>query len=290
MGRDPRSIQIVPAPRTAQSTTSHQLTTTDRLLSRTVVLQNGKLEKNGRWEFAPAIQTALNLAPLQHRAHTISYEIIAHGVADTINEALNQGVVQCLEPLRGLIAAVFPRGPAAAPHNLQALATEYHTRATTAVSNIIHLFQAKDRDMDKILDEANKLMDALNNSPQNLRPGDASTNSSIGGALDLTQDSTKGELPVDTRIVDVQGTPQEVLKQSRKVIRIIDLHEEQVKTLLTETYSKGGEIHLYSSGQTLQSSDNPSMTVGNMISKNQTPVAIQWKPGEFYLFDLPKPK
>ena len=43
-----------------------------------------------------------------------------------------------------------------------------------------------------------------------------------------------------------------------------------------DTYSELGEIHVYSSGNKLQSSEQKGMKAGNMSTSNVTPLSLPW--------------
>jgi hypothetical protein len=164
------------------------------------------------------------------------------------------------------------------------LAAEFHQKALNAFRAVV---SALGKQSGKGLqDAANDLINALNNSPDNLRPGAGGTNSSIQGGLDLTQDPTKqNQLLKGTRIVNVDGQWIDTLKAPKNVIRVIDVHERVLITMLTQTFSgKKGELTAYSSGATLQSSDKPKMKSSTMSSANPTPIAIQ-HPNGVFLFD-----
>ncbi len=246
------------------------------------------LIKVGRFDFGSDLKNAMPVASGQHRCHTISYGIISNGVKDPINQALHGGDPAWVDKmLKGLLVSIFPYGGTsgvyASDGTLKGIAAKYHGIAAGAISNIASLLSKSSPNLGQLENEANTLISALNNSPDNLRPGLGSTNSSIQEALDLTKDRDE-TLAIGTKIT-VDGTNITAIKSPMDVIRINGLQEDQVRTLLTSTYSDSAQIHLFSSGTDIQSSDHPSsMTSGSMSKSNPTPIAIPWAPNTLRLF------
>ena len=243
-----------------------------------------ELVKSGRLEFSSELQNAMKLDSGQHRCHTISYETITSGVKDSVNCCLAAGNNLAIGKLQGLVNAVFPNGPTSKVHSnndLKNIAQRNYQKATNAITNISRNLA----NSTVVADNANELIGALNNSPDNLRPGAGNTNSSIQGALDLTPKKTD-ILPVGTQIVDADDNVVKTLQSSLTVLRVDNTHEKQVKTLLTETYSKNNKLEVYSSGKKLQSSDIAGMTAEKMSNKNPTNLAIDWGGGKYFLFDI----
>ena len=244
---------------------------------------NNRMLKKGRHSFATMVTKGMGLKSGQARCHVISYEIICAGVKDVINEVLagNRSAKWAKAKLLGLVESVYPNGPTTKRHSgnatLQKAAAKYYKVAIATVGKIRIILsksklKLKDRDRLKIL--ANMLIKALNNSPDNLRPGDSSTNSSIGGSLDLIQTGTQF-LPKGTKFT-FDGVTFDTLKKKKEVLNVDKTNAKSVKTLLTDTYSELGEIYVYSSGNKLQSSEKKGMKAGNMSTSNVTPLSIPW--------------
>ncbi|BAZ29773.1 hypothetical protein NIES4074_22200 [Cylindrospermum sp. NIES-4074] len=259
--------------------------------------QGNALVKSGRFDFSSDLQTAMGVQPGDHRCHTISYETITNGVKDPINWRLSNPPPAYWDTryLIGMVNAVFPNGGQAANHNthanfqdLQQIALTNYQDALTEVDNIKTAIG--NQNTQDLVNSANKLIAALNNSPDNLRAGSGTTNSSIQSGIDPTQDTNKPSiLPVNTPIMQIAGDFSTTipLQAPIQVIRLIDQHEAQIRTLLTETYSETNQVHGYSSGQTAQSSDNQNQKSANMTNQNPTPIAIEW-PGTssaYYLWE-----
>ena len=277
-----------------------------RNLQRSVAWDSSsvRLTKSGRFDFDPRIQQALLLGPQQARCHTVSYEEIVKNVIAPINACLaaNPPRDVALGALDGLIRAVFPHPMPAGMHVsnpplnqqlLYQLSALFRAQAEQAVADIALLVRAvgsvpiSPQTRPNLEAEANSLIKALNNSPANLRPGNTVTNSSIQGALDLTQDPNRasGPLPPNAVIVNAEG------KRPRNpppgpYIFVLPAHERVVKTLLEETYSgSGGELTAFSSGARLQSSDNVNQTSVSMNHTSPHPIAIPWKNNTWFVFD-----
>ncbi len=247
--------------------------------------KNKQLVKNGRLDFSKELQDAMKLSSGQHRCHTISYEIITNGVKDPINDCLAQGKDIALGALDGLVAAVFPNGATSGVYSTDSalvnIAKQNYTKAIAAIQTISKNLT----NPSVVAKNANILIDALNNSPDNLRPGAGDTNSSIQGGLDLSPTGTT-TLAAKTPIVDAKGTVIDSLKSPLTVITVNPLQQQQVKTLLTKTYSKSSQVAVYSSGKKLQSSDIPGMKTATMSKSNPTHLAINWGSGQYFLFDI----
>ncbi|MEU3690617.1 hypothetical protein [Streptomyces narbonensis] len=274
------------------------------VVQRKSVVSGLSLTKSGRHPFASDLQQAMGLTPLQARCHTISYETISEAVITAVNMCLAAGNSANLGYLHGTVDSVFPAGGSLpATHQnlpnsaaLQAICTREFTRAVNAVNSLDAMLAIPPTvlSLGPTNAQANELIQALNNSPGNLRPAASNTNSSIQGALDLTplaggpQLLRRGSSIVDqNQTYDEYGYQQTRLTADRNVLRVAPTHEEQVWNLITRTAVP--EVHLFSSGTQLQSSDYPNMNTGTMTNANPTPVAIQVpgsNPPVYFLFDL----
>ena len=295
--QNPETVQRSPLPNQKKSqpkTIVESNGLANNRLQRKVKYDGNKgLVKSKRLEFSSELQNAMELKKGQHRCHTISYEIITDNVKDPINESLNNKRDISLRALDGLVKAVFPNGSKSGVYpeskSLQDIASKNYNEANNAINNIANYINNIENNSSAptmVVESANKLIGALNNSPDNLRPGAGNTNSSIHGALDLTLKGENNTLPSGTPIVDAQGNQTRTIREPLTVLRVEPLHEKQVKTLLTETYSKDNKLEVYSSGEKLQSSDIPGMNVDTMKTDNPTPLAIDWGEGKYFLFDI----
>jgi len=263
------------------------------VIQRSAVISGQQLAKGPRMDFANDLQQAMPVGNGQHRCHTIAYGTICAGVIDPINACLNAGRDVALGALDGLIRAVYPNGATAGHHvgsvALAGIANQYHTAAVAAANAIAnHIAALPQLNLQGIVTEANNLIHALNNSPDNLRVGNGSTNSSIQEGLDLEPIGTS---PLPNGAVVVNEDRQQVNPQpppGMTVIRVRREHEIQLHTLFTRTYSVGGMVHLFSSGRRLQSSSYNSMTSSTMTNHNATPVAVEYPVGSnrIRLFDV----
>ena len=245
--------------------------------------KNKYLVKKGRHSFATLVQNGMGLKSNQARCHVISYETICAGVIDVINEVLKgKGNIFWAESkLEGLLYAVYPNGGKTSKYSgnqdLDKAAKKYYKIAKTNIKKIILLLRMKKlnkKRRQEMRAYVNLLIKSLNNSPDNLRPGNSSTNSSIGSSLDLIQTGTRN-LKKGTRYT-YDGVNFKTLKKKKKVIKIDDTNAKSVKTLLTDTWSQSGELSVFSSGSQLQSSEKNNMKAGNMTTKNPTPLSIPW--------------
>jgi hypothetical protein len=267
-----------------------------RVLARKVKLgSNNRLEKDGRFGFDDPLEKAMPVQDGQHRAHVIAYDTITRGVMDPINRAIEKKENAWLNAVYNLIGAVFPGGVESFRHpHLSHLAKDYHTRARAACNDIDAALRGSPG-APELSTSANNLIRALNNSPDNLRPGAAGTNSSIKEGLDLeplkspddVQELLTGTVIVDQLLSDAKFTTTK-LKSDALVLRVEKLDEFMVWKMLTATWSERNELHLYSSGVKLQSSNYSNMKSGTMTNQHPTRLAIE-VPGHskiFFLFDL----
>src|SRR4051794_2786479 len=182
---------------------------TGAVIQRSAVISGQQLAKGPRMDFANDLQQAMPVGNGQHRCHTIAYGTICAGVIDPINACLNAGRDVALGALDGLIRAVYPNGATAGHHvgsvALAGIANQYHTAAVAAANAIAnHIAALPQLNLQGIVTEANNLIHALNNSPDNLRVGNGSTNSSIQEGLDLEPIGTS-PLPNGAVVVNEDG-------------------------------------------------------------------------------------
>jgi len=248
---------------------------------------SNQLNKIGRFDFEHDLKTAMPVAHGQHRCHTISYGFIATGVKDPINQAIagaNPAWVD--QMLEGMIKSIFPNGAASGVHGggLNVIAAKYHGIAMAAKVTIMGILGTAPLNGVALAAAANELISALNNSPDNLRPGLGATNSSIQEALDFTQSGTQ-VLPIGTQVTN-DGSTFITLTAPQTIITIDGTQQAQVHTLLTETYGQAQEVHVFSSGTQVQSSDHATaMNSGNMSNANPTPIGMPWGAG-YRLFEV----
>lgn len=259
---------------------------------------HGMLVKSGRLDFASDLQGAMGLQGGQHRAHVIPYAEITRAVIDPVNRARQTGDMSWLNAVWNLIMTLYPNGDTQRRHtgpnaaSLAAIAARYYEHALKAYHAIGQLVSSGHwMGLDS---QVNELIGALNCSPDNLRPGSGSTNSSIQEALDPQPRSFQPVevLPAGTAVVVPSTMHGEQylttgLGHNATVLRITELDELMIWKLLTTTWTAVDAVHLFSSGARLQSSDYAGMRTGNMTNANPTHVAIRvpHKP-HYFLFTL----
>ncbi|MFF9479456.1 DUF4157 domain-containing protein [Streptomyces sp. NPDC014733] len=282
-----------PAPAEGRTAASGPVRRAVAAVQRKTAANGGRLVKAGRHDFSTALQNAMPVGPGQARCHTVSYETITAGVMEAVNKCLNGE--DAVGYLYGMVDAVYPQGGNLLPHQrtlptatqMAAVCRSEFKAAETALEALKKLFPKKGSgsaaQAARADELANDLIEALNNSPANLRLGDGSTNSSIQSGLDLAPARTGAvkTLGPDALVVD-QSQPMDAtaprttkLGKSLQVLLVEPDHEQQVWTLLTRTTSKAGQLHLFSSGPLLQSSDRKGMKTSTMNNKNPTPTAIR---------------
>ncbi|WP_405739297.1 DUF4157 domain-containing protein [Streptomyces sp. NBC_01525] len=296
------------APTEERATASGPVERAGAPVQRKTAAKGGALVKAGRHDFSTGLQNAMPVGPGQARCHTVSYETITAGVMEAVNKCLNGE--DAVGYLYGVVDAVYPKGGNLLVHQqglptatqLAAVCKTEFKAAETALNALKKLFPkagsgsaAQAAQADKL---ANDLIKALNNSPANLRLGDENTNSSIQSGLDLApaQAGAVETLGPATLVVDQSKQPidetapkTKKLGKSLKVLRAEPAHEQQVWTLLTRTTSKAGQLHLFSSGPLLQSSDQKGMKTATMTANHPTPTAIKVpgsSPEVYFVFDL----
>lgn len=275
-------------------------------IQRRVVVDNPaaprRLVKSGRHDFSNALTAAMPVGPNQARCHTVSYEEITASVEHAVNEALAAANANPLAYLWGLVSAVFPTGAQLPAHhqNSPALApvcASQYAAAQAALASLNTLMSNPPVNFQTVVSAtafANDLIRALNNSPANLRLGASNTNSSIQGGLDLAPATQpRATLRRGTSLIDQtqpfteHGYQTVPLASDTDVLRVDELHEFQVWQLLSRTQSNTGQLHLFSSGPLLQSSNYANMATGTMTNTNPEPVAILVpgsNPPTYYMF------
>lgn len=225
----------------------------------------------------------------QDRSHTISFEIIQRGVQDPINSALSGygDAAWVGKMLTGLAKSVLRNSDAARHVNspkyksLFNLAVKIKTKVVTLIKKIVNELGEPSPSTDTLTETADDLIKQLNSSPDNLRPGDGSTNRSIGPYLDLIQKGSTVTLPQGTLVADKPNGTTRQLASPTEVILIDDADEQAIRTLLTSSYSELGAISLYTSEGDLQSSENAGQLVSNMKTKKKVNVAVDF--GTYYV-------
>lgn len=264
-----------------------------RILARSVALQGGLLVKAARLPFENDLEKAMPVQIGQHRAHVVAYDTLVKGVMDPINEYLSGADKTLMVYVSNLIEVIFPgQGASLKRHahdaTLLGISANNYKRAQHAYAQIDAILKGgTTANLDKWV---NELIGALNNSPDNLRPGAGGTNSSIQQGLDLQPNGVsklkKGSDKIATNLVG-KNYVATALPADMDVLRVQPLDELTVWQMLTATWSKSGELHLFSSGKKLQSSDYAGMKSSTMTNANPTPLAINI-PGtsDYFLFTV----
>jgi Domain of unknown function (DUF4157) len=260
------------------------------VVQRSIIAKGGKMEKGKREPFRSDINKYVEIGTNEARCHYIPFGYIRSIVMNQINSGLagfpTSGVV---ENLGFLLSAIFPSGPTAAKHKaknfhqLDAIARELYDTAVNSIKEIGNILNGS-KDLDDLADEGTTLINALNNSPDNLRPGNSNTNSSISDSMDFPSTHVqKKTLIKGTVIVDKDYQPSYPLPNS---IDVLVPNEEATKIVLDliDSAHMGFEVVVYSSDYRLQSSDHVGMKTGTMSDKVKIPVALELHTG-WYLFE-----
>ena len=266
-----------------------------RILARKVSWNGKQLVKQDRLPFDSDLEKAMPVKSGEHRAHVIAYDTLTKGVMDPINECLAKKNLDALPYAFNMITAIYPGGDKQlfrhpANGDLLKIAQKNRKRAELAYAEIEAIL--KGTSTASLEAWTNELIGALNNSPDNLRPGADRTNSSIQQGLDL-QPTGVETLKKNTTIVDATKPfelakwTQTALAADTVVLRVSVLDEWMVWQMLTTTWSNRNELYLYSSGAKLQSSDYADMTSKSMSKNNPTHLAIKVPgSGDFFLFAI----
>lgn len=251
--------------------------------------QYKELEKNSRYDFSYELKKEMPVASGQARCHTIGYDIICRGVMDLINACLAEHKDIALAAIFGMIEAIYPNSGKGYAHQSDAIkeiSEKNYKTALEAATQIDLLIKVRSFD-NRIRNAANELIQALNNSPENLRVGDSNTNSSIQEGLDVTPTDKIEILPKNEWVYSTKDNKLEKLENDLPVIRAIPDHEKQVDSLIEKTWSKKGEVYVYTSGKSLQSSNHPNMKTSNMTDTSKTNFAIyRATKKHFLLFEM----
>ncbi|WCT12482.1 DUF4157 domain-containing protein [Mucilaginibacter jinjuensis] len=274
---------------TAYSQTNYPLQSP--VVQRSIIVSGGQMAKGPRHPFLSDINKYLQIGSNEARCHYIPFGYIRLIVMNQINAGLSgtQGAV-VMGDLEYLINAIFPNGRAADNHksdtNYGALTKIAHTLYDEAQNckQQIGTIIDNSKNLGKLAELGTNLIDALNNSPDNLRPGNSNTNSSISDSLDFPATHVaKGILPKGTTIVDKHYKPSYNLTSNMEVL----LPNEAATTIilnLIDSAHIGFEAVVYSSDYILQSSDHKMMKTATMSDKIKVPVALELDTG-WYLFE-----
>ncbi|WP_038906712.1 hypothetical protein [Dickeya oryzae] len=234
-----------------------------------------------RYAFDKNITDGMPVGLGQARCHTISYDTIANAIIDTINDIKQPAAGKMLD---GLLLAIFPLVDLQNSiytgnwsHNLQLATAAYNNyiAAQGAITAIKGLLSSWSVDLYQVKQHANELLKALNNSPDNLRVGNQTTNASIGSSVDIDSSMVTQKILSNVMMHWVEGGVwKELFYNSLKCNYIEGTAGYQLGVLLAETYSRNG-VSLYSNGAILQTSSNVGQTTGVMgASKPLYPVVV----------------
>jgi hypothetical protein len=261
------------------------------VVQRSLIVSGGKMEKGKRMPFRNDINKYLQIGNNEARCHYIPFGYIRSIVMNQINSGLaGLSGAEVMENLGYLISAIFPHGRAAQNHThdvnygaLDAIAQELYDEAENCRQSIGSLIDGS-KSLGKLATQGTNLINALNNSPDNLRPGNSNTNSSISDSMDFPATHvTKGVLHTGTVIVDKDYKPSHKLTKDVEVLKPNESATKIVLDLIDSAHM-GFEVVAYSSNYILQSSDHTGMKTATMSDTLKIPIALELATG-WYLFE-----
>lgn len=210
---------------------------------------------NKRPSFNSEIRSAIPVGKGQARCHLISYQDIDTNVRAICRRTDEEGPEWFREEMTKLWYAVTGK---------ETLSCVYEDSLDNFLGDAISRNKA-----------IREIVKILNNQRGNLRLGASGTNSSIGSALDLPVAATKIKtLPEDTVYTEVWRAPdgffeeRHILKENMTVILITD--EALIKRLIEILdIPTPVEPSVYTTGDTVQSSDNPDQSSGGDLPEGR---------------------
>jgi len=248
-----------------------------------------RLIKKGREGFGRDLTKAMKVSRSEHRCHVVPYEETTESIIDPINAHLSGKQKYNIKfvhlKLLGIIHTVFLGKTRSRRHqqsDLNNLASKYYTKAINEAKIIEGILETGYR-KEELVAHVNLLIKACNNSVDNLRSGDATTNTSIQAGIDPLE-SKQTVLKAGTIITDDIDSIGYSLKKQKKVITFDDNTNEQVLNLLTTTHSKTNTIYGFSTGTEAQRSNaGIRMTDISMTDKSLTNFAIRMHNGNYFI-------
>lgn len=241
------------------------------VVQRSIIYTGSELVKGKRHNFWSRLSNALEVDSDEARCHLIPYSLIR----DIIIKRVNSNEIA---PLWDLLNAVFPNGGKAKNHDsdeLNDIAAEAYAIAEKSI-------KALDTSPDELT--ANTLLDAMNNSPDNLRLGFRNTNSSIGGKLDFPESTlSSSELKAGTTIYD-ESHKKYLLGVDTNVLIISNDRYTDLVNNVYDAMPPGMTFEVYTSGDEVQSSDKAGMKTAVMTDTDVHVIALEWEDG-WFLFD-----
>lgn len=260
------------------------------VVQRSIIASGGKMAKGKREPFRSDVNKYLEIGDNEARCHYIPFGYIRSIVMNQINSGLaglKPAVI--MQNLGFLINAIFPYGRTAEKHKaknfaqLDSIAKEVYDIAGSNVSAIGVLLSGS-QDLDELATAGTDLINALNNSPDNLRPGNSNTNSSISDAIDFPSDHVKkGILKKGEVIVDKDYKPAYFLSNDKAVLIPNETATKIVLDLIDSAHI-GFEAVAYSSDDLVQSSDHKGMKTATMSDTHKIPIALELSTG-WYVFE-----
>lgn len=260
------------------------------VIQRSLIAGATEVKKGARHNFHSDLIKYLGVENGDARCHLVPFGNIRTIVMNQINSGLTIKSAQDVDnDLKSLLSAIFPNGPTATNHNqhqhhkqLEAIAHDCYEMANKSISAITKTLDG-DKNIAKLASQGTDLINALNNSPDNLRTGHGGTNSSISDALDIPNDKINSiTLDVNTILVDDDYKPYDKLKKPMKVLNPTAEICNIILDLL-DSSEVGFVLKLYSSAHQIQTSDIKAMKTATMVDTNVQPVAIELATG-WYLF------
>lgn len=269
----------------------------DVLQKKLKVDANGKmLEKDtgNRYGFNATMHSKMGCGFGEDLCHTVSYHTICNGVMQPINECLAKRCddTAAYNYLLGIIETIAPSGwdnshPTIGTNPNKIWLIKYCQNmvddSKVLATDIKNELKKPLYNMLTLLNYANSLIANLNNCPSNLRPGDGTTNKSIGNAIDASQGNIT-TLKAGTKVKP--GNKAEItLLADKKVLLLHSYHALQVRNLFTMTAGPGNDRpYFWTNGKDIQSSDVSGMTTGFMGPlKTTVPIAFDDGGGKYIL-------
>lgn len=160
----------------------------------------------------------------------------------------------------------------------------YKTTCEDHVNDIFIALTQSPPDFTFAAQQATELLSIAASAPHNLRYGVPGTNSSIGNALDLPTDSVKETVLAPGRtVLNEQG--EYVPLEAPLPILLLPYSSTAAQRILPLLQSGRVDVSIYTTGNTIVSSDNPGQNRGAALPAGNLPFGVENEDGSVILFD-----
>lgn len=210
------------------------------------------------------------------RCHTVSASYIQSFIVNWLNDS-NRNPNELCEFVVALDAV-----PADDPD--KAMAGAYRATCKDYVREIWNALTQSPPNFTFAAQQATELLSIAASAAHNLRYGAPGTNSSIGDALDLPIDSVEEAVLAPGRtVLNEQG--EYVPLEAPLPILLLPYSSTAAQSILPLLQSGRVDVSIYTTGNTIVSSDNPGQNRGAALPAGNLPFGVENEDGSVILFD-----